>query len=244
MESKKCFIVCPISNEGTPTRKRSDDLLKFIITPACEAFNYEVIRVDKTNTIDKIDNSIIEYLNNSDLVIADLTEENPNAFFELGYRLALGKPVIQMALEETKLPFDISTTRTIFYATNDLEKADRAKESLRATIEAIENRQEALSLAKEESDSSETPVNSQVLTTLFDIKNSIDDLQELVKSSNKDLIKNVMSASYEAIQKQTPVIDSSEALQMQLMTTLFSDPKKLQAILELIEKYPELNKRK
>ena len=39
--SKKCFVVCPISDEQTDIRKRSDQLLKHIITPVCHACGFD-----------------------------------------------------------------------------------------------------------------------------------------------------------------------------------------------------------
>ena len=134
---KICFVVSPISDEGTDIRKRSDQLLRHIICPVCDALNYDVIRVDEITANDKIDQTIVDYLSSADLVIADLTDHNPNAFFELGYRSAKNLPVIQMALENTALPFDISSIRTIFYRLDDPDKLAETKDKLQKFIENI-----------------------------------------------------------------------------------------------------------
>ena len=89
---KNCFIVCPIGNEDTETRKRSDSLYKHVILPVCKETGFEAIRIDKENTTGSITEEIFKHLNEDDLVIADLTENNPNAFYEMGYRSALNKP--------------------------------------------------------------------------------------------------------------------------------------------------------
>jgi hypothetical protein len=51
----------------------------------------------------------------AELVIADLTTNNANVFYELSLRHAVGKPVVHMAHEDTRLSFDIQDNRTIFY---------------------------------------------------------------------------------------------------------------------------------
>ena len=43
---KKCFIVCPIGDEGSETRKRSDKLFKHVITPVCKECDFELTRND------------------------------------------------------------------------------------------------------------------------------------------------------------------------------------------------------
>jgi hypothetical protein len=67
----------------------SDQVFKFIISPVCKEKGFEPTRSDKSYAVDKIDQSIITQLETADLVIADLSGHNPNAFFELGYRTAL-----------------------------------------------------------------------------------------------------------------------------------------------------------
>ncbi len=46
---KKCFVVTPIGNEGSETRKRTDQVFKYIIEPVCHECEFEVVRVDKIN---------------------------------------------------------------------------------------------------------------------------------------------------------------------------------------------------
>ena len=83
---KKCFVVSPIGEEGSEIRRRADQVYKYIISPVCEECGFEAIRVDKINQSDSITQTIIDYLTSSELVIADITGHNPNAFYEMGYR--------------------------------------------------------------------------------------------------------------------------------------------------------------
>ncbi len=133
---KNCFIVCPIGHENSETRKRSDTLLNFVLKPLCEECGFHVIRVDESNTGDSITQNIIEHLTQDELVIADLSEQNPNAFYELGYRTALGKPTIQIKAKGELLPFDVSSIQTFDYNINDIPDIEKFKERIKRTIES------------------------------------------------------------------------------------------------------------
>ena len=63
-ESKNCFIVCPISEEGSEERKRSDEILNHLITPILNDLNYNIIRIDQIPHSGQIDSEILEYLKN------------------------------------------------------------------------------------------------------------------------------------------------------------------------------------
>ncbi len=83
-----------------------------------------------------ITSQIIEQLLESKLVIADLTNNNPNVFYELAIRHITQKPYIQMIKCGQKIPFDINGMRTIFFDI-DLEQAENAKVELRTQIESV-----------------------------------------------------------------------------------------------------------
>ncbi len=118
MKIKSCFVVCPIGEEGTETRHHSDEVYEYLIDHVCDLFGIKVVRVDKLCTTTLIIEDIYNHLKNDDLVIVDITENNPNVFFELGYRISLGKPVIIINDKDkpTKFPFDIQGTRILNYS--------------------------------------------------------------------------------------------------------------------------------
>lgn len=133
-----CFVVCPIGDTGSETRRRSDQMLRHIIKPIAERFDYKVIRADEIGIPGSISLQLIEMLISADLVIADLTNHNPNVFYELGVRHAFGKPFVQIAEEdETKLPFDIADLRTIRVNHKDLDSVDTCKIELERHINSI-----------------------------------------------------------------------------------------------------------
>src|SRR3989338_8854008 len=80
-EKKICFVISPIGEDDSDTRKRSDQVLKHIITGAVEQLGYEVIRADKISEPGIITHQILQHIVDAPLVIADLTERNPNVFY-------------------------------------------------------------------------------------------------------------------------------------------------------------------
>ncbi len=61
-DKKICFVISPIGEEDTETRKRSDQVLKHIITGPVEQLGYEVIRADKISEPGIITTQIIQYI--------------------------------------------------------------------------------------------------------------------------------------------------------------------------------------
>jgi hypothetical protein len=60
--------------------------------------------------------NIINELQSCEMLLCDLSDHNPNVFFELGVRTSLNLPVALVAEIGTRLPFDISSVNTDFYA--------------------------------------------------------------------------------------------------------------------------------
>lgn len=138
MTEKICFIVTAIGESGTPTRERADNVYRYLIAPVCEDLGYKPVRVDHVNAVDNINTTIINYLKTAPMVIADMTDHNPNAFYELGFRQALELPLVPIIKVGGNLPFDVMTTRTVFYDT-DVAKIEDSKENLKAKIQSFEN---------------------------------------------------------------------------------------------------------
>ncbi|MCW7483222.1 hypothetical protein [Leptospira kanakyensis] len=58
-------------------------------------------------------------INEAELIIADLTNKNPNVFYEIGIAHTLGKRVILITQDEGTLPFDFRIYRVIFYKSDE-----------------------------------------------------------------------------------------------------------------------------
>lgn len=137
-KSKECFVVCPIGPASSDTRKRSNQILKHVITAVLGPMGYEVTRADTIDQSGLITTQIIDKLLNVDLVVADLTDQNPNVFYELAVRHAVSKPFVQLIADGQTIPFDIQGLRTVFINHTDLDSVESAKNQLRGAVEAIE----------------------------------------------------------------------------------------------------------
>ena len=87
-----------------------DKSYRNIIKPAVEAAGLECIRADEIVHSDLIDVPMYEQLLNADVVVADLSTSNKNAFYELGVRHAL-RPYTTVVIAEDGIktfPFDVN----------------------------------------------------------------------------------------------------------------------------------------
>jgi len=115
-----------------------DVLYDEVIKPVCEELNYDPIRGDEVASCTLILNDIITSIRNSSVIIAEITPDNPNVFYEVGYAHALGKPTILLCEKgmRNKLPFDVSGFRTIFYD-NSIGGKRQVEEKLKEHLENI-----------------------------------------------------------------------------------------------------------
>jgi len=126
-----CFIISPIGKDGSPTRTRSDLVLKEIIQPAAVQNGLKILRSDYDKRPGAITSQIIRHLLNAKMVVADLTDQNPNVFYELALRHAFRKPVIQIIEKGQIVPFDTVNLRTIEYTLlNDATTSDKLSEAI------------------------------------------------------------------------------------------------------------------
>ncbi|MBW9066100.1 hypothetical protein JNB71_22590 [Rhizobium herbae] len=135
---KQCFVVGPIGDDDSDDRIHADWLLEEIIEPVfAEHFPYfEVTRADKISNPGRIDAQVITALLESELVIADLTTLNPNAFYEIGIRHMIQKPIIHMHLEGQRIPFDIASFRSIKFQRRRPKDLKVARDILKSFADA------------------------------------------------------------------------------------------------------------
>ena len=112
--SDNVFIV--MSFDEKPYLKDAFNTFKRV----CEKRKLVACKIDHhIDTKRKIVPSIFSNIKNSRFVIAEVSGAKPNVFYEIGYARALGKAVIQTAIDGTVLPFDVFDDPTIFWDSQD-----------------------------------------------------------------------------------------------------------------------------
>ncbi len=130
-DKPECFVIAPIGKEGEEVRKRSDQILKYILEPVADECGYRAVRADQLSEPGVITTQITDRILNAPMVVADLTGHNPNVFYELAVRHAVRKPYVQIIKKGEKIPFDVAGLRTIEIDHTDLDSVAAAKEEIR-----------------------------------------------------------------------------------------------------------------
>jgi predicted transcriptional regulator YheO len=138
LETRACFVIAPLGEPESATRTRTDKLMRHIIRPAAEACKYSPTLATEDERPGLIHNRIVRRIIDDALVIADLTDHNPNVFYELAIRHCYGKPFVQLIVVGQPLPFDISGVQTIRYDLSDPDSVAHARESLTRQIENVD----------------------------------------------------------------------------------------------------------
>ena len=115
-----------------------NELYEEVIKPVCINHKFEPIREDESSSTGFILSDIFKQINEAKFIIAEITPSNPNVYFEIGYAVAINKPIIFVADKdnEKSLPFDISGFRVLFYQ-NTISGKKKIEEGLSKHIEAI-----------------------------------------------------------------------------------------------------------
>jgi len=205
IQNKTCFIISPLGKDNSETRRKADGLINAVIRPILSDLNFKVVAPHDIATPGSITRQVIQHLLEDDLVIANLTELNPNVMYELAVRHAKRLPVVCVVENGTILPFDIATERTIFYD-NDMAGVEILKPKLIAAIQETVNDKEpdnpiyrvAKDLIMREVVANDDS-QSYIIQRLDEITNQLSNIRqkgtyspEISKSNHEDVIFNVM----------------------------------------------------
>jgi nucleoside 2-deoxyribosyltransferase len=117
---RTAFVIMPFVEKGHESRSTGffQEVLRSLITPAGNNAGFAVETAAQAGS-DVIQSTIINQLLTADLVVADLTDHNPNVLFELGIRLAKELPVAIIKAEGTGPIFDVDNMmRVLTYSPN------------------------------------------------------------------------------------------------------------------------------
>ncbi len=98
-----------------PFAQKYNDIYKLGIKEAAKQTGFHAERVDEQIYTENMLDRIYNQIDASDVIIADMSERNPNVFYELGYADAKNKTCILLTSESKDIPFDLLHRRHIIY---------------------------------------------------------------------------------------------------------------------------------
>jgi hypothetical protein len=127
-----------------PFADRFTEVYEQVYRPCCHSLDVRCWRVDEVAGPGSITTDIINGVLDSTFLIADLTTQNPNVFYELGIAHTLGKEVILTCQSVEDVPFDIRSSRVIIYD-QTISGAAKLRHALARAIESVLQGSEAAS---------------------------------------------------------------------------------------------------
>lgn len=133
---KKCFVIMPFSK--TVDRHDKEYWTSFfdIIKRIMEENGYSCTRSEVGPY--KLFSNIVKNIENSDIVIAVLTDFNSNVWYELGIRHTLKPGTIMLLQDGQKVPFDISDFGIIFYK-DSIALEQNIKSSIKEYLDKLDD---------------------------------------------------------------------------------------------------------
>lgn len=134
MNLTRCFVIQPF--DGGKFDKRFEDIFR----PAIERAGLKAYRVDLDPSasipIEAIENGI----NSATACFAEITTDNPNVWYELGFAFALGKPIVMACSDERssqKFPFDIQHRTVTTYKVDSTQDFELLKTRITDRLTAL-----------------------------------------------------------------------------------------------------------
>ncbi len=121
-EKPRVFVIMPFDAEF-------NSIFNKIIKPALEGVGYDVLRADSLIDRHNILKDIVRGIATAQLIIADLTAQNPNVLYELGLAHGLEIPTVLIAQSMDEIPFDLRPYRIEIYSTH-FDEVEKLKQKL------------------------------------------------------------------------------------------------------------------
>lgn len=137
----KCFVIQPF-DRGVFDKRYNDIFEDAIIEAGLEPY-----RVDKDLTVRVPIENIERGIENSKICFAEITTNNPNVWYELGYAFACKKDVVLVCNTKErngKYPFDIQHRQIITYENSSSSDFDKLKKTITSKIKALLSKQQKI----------------------------------------------------------------------------------------------------
>ncbi|MCH7701602.1 MAG: hypothetical protein IID37_07930 [Planctomycetes bacterium] len=135
-----CFVIQPF-DDGKFDKRYED-----VFSPAVCAAGLKPYRVDRDPSVSIPIEDIQSGIQASDVCLADISTDNPNVWFELGYAIAAQREVVLVCSDEraSRFPFDVQHRSIIRYSTESSSDFEKLREKIESRIKATLQRREKL----------------------------------------------------------------------------------------------------
>ncbi|UAL07448.1 MAG: hypothetical protein KRP56_06385 [Candidatus Methanogranum gryphiswaldense] len=202
-KDKKCFVISPIEKADSEVRIHADKFFNYI-AKSIESKGYEVNRSDTIEHSGQITDLIVKSIYEADIIIADLTYNNPNVYYELAFAHALRKNTILFKSDNTPIPFDNMNMITTHYDHNfEFGSIEKTKDILFEKIKNDDYSNPIISGLNRlkidlNKDFEKTTSSSDSITKdiLYELLNKMDELERsvnYVEKQREEMIKNKIS---------------------------------------------------
>lgn len=217
-KQKLCFVIMPFSKERS-------DIYKHGIAPACKKAGFQAVRLDKLRGPINFNREIVEHIFNSDVIIAEITDENPNVYYELGVAHAFGSKTIMIAQNSQDLPSDIRSYRCMIYSQSDLTQLQK---EIIAELRKLEKW----------SQNSSNPVQDFMPAGAFIPKSAWEQLNREMQKKEELLCDSVPKAEWEKLQQQKQNLQNELRAQEQLLAQQTAENVRLEQELQRLHLPP------
>lgn len=137
----KCFVIQPF-DDGNVYDKRYDD----VFAPAIEDAGLTPYRVDQDPGVVIPVTEIEHHIENSIACVAEISTDNPNVWYELGFAIARGHAVVLLCSDERMgaFPFDVQHRKVIKYSTESLSDFENVKTKISQQLKAMLRKRERM----------------------------------------------------------------------------------------------------
>jgi len=137
---RHCFVMQPFDGGAFDKRYES------VFAPAIKSCGIEAYRVDRDPSVSVPIQEIESGIRSAAICLADITTDNPNVWFELGFAMAIPNEVVLVCSEErtTKYPFDVQHRSIIKYKTGAPQDFEELKGKIAKRIQAVLKKNEEI----------------------------------------------------------------------------------------------------
>ena len=137
----KCFVIQPFDDGGRYDKRYED-----VFEPAIKNADLEPYRVDQDPSVSVPIDDIERGIEHSGVCLVEISTDNPNVWFELGYAIASKRDVVLVCSDERKarFPFDVQHRKIIQYSTQSSSDFEKARLDITNRLKAVLIRREKM----------------------------------------------------------------------------------------------------